>query len=143
MRVVIDTNVFVAAIMASPNAARSIIRLCLEGQIEPLMGNALLAEYEDVMSRDELFGGSVLGSERRSELLDAFLSVCRWTPIYFLWRPNLRDEADNHLVELAIAGAADYIVTRNRRDMSMRQLRLPTIGIIDDVGFMTRWENRQ
>jgi len=40
--------------------------------------------------------------------------------IYFLWRPNLRDEADNHLVELAVAGGAQAVVTRNKRDFAPR-----------------------
>ena len=36
-----------------------------------------------------------------------YFARCRWTRIYFLWRPNLRDESDNHLVELAVAGGAE------------------------------------
>jgi predicted nucleic acid-binding protein len=41
-------------------------------------------------------------------------------------RPNLRDEADNHVVELAVAGAADAIVTANVRGFRLAaQLRFP------------------
>jgi predicted nucleic acid-binding protein len=36
--------------------------------------------------------------------------------VYHAWRPNLPDEADNHLLELAVAAQADAIVTRNLRD---------------------------
>ena len=39
-------------------------------------------------------------------MFDGFLSVCRWVEVFFAWRPNLPDEADNHLVELAVAGNA-------------------------------------
>jgi predicted nucleic acid-binding protein len=56
---------------------------------------------------------SRLNRTERDELLDIFLSVCRWTRIYYGWRPNLPDEADNHLVELAVAGSARAIVTRS------------------------------
>ena len=45
-----------------------------------------------------------LDREEREALLNAFLSVCTWQTVYYLWRPNLPDEADNHLVELAVAG---------------------------------------
>lgn len=45
-----------------------------------------------------------LSPVERDELLDIFLANGTWTRIYFVWRPNLPDEADNHLVELAAAG---------------------------------------
>jgi len=57
------------------------------------------------------------------------LARCRWTRIYFLWRPNLRDEADNHLVELAVAGGAQAIVTKNTRDFAKMELRFPNLRV--------------
>jgi predicted nucleic acid-binding protein len=52
------------------------------------------------------------------------------THIYYSWRPNLRDESDNHLVELAVAGGATAIVTLNIRDLQNAELRFPGIGIL-------------
>jgi hypothetical protein len=46
-------------------------------------------------------------------LFEAYLSVCEWVQVYYLWRPHLRDEADNHAFELAGAGGAATIVTNN------------------------------
>jgi predicted nucleic acid-binding protein len=43
--------------------------------------------------------------------------------VYFGWRPNLPDEADNHLVELAVAGRASFVVTRNLRDLTRAELK--------------------
>jgi len=114
--VVIDTNVFIGALMSEGGANRRVIRFCLEGRLEPLMGAALFAEYESLMARKELFLDCRLDEGERDELFDAFLSVCRWVSVYYLWRPNLRDEADNHLVELAAAGGAGVVVTNNIRD---------------------------
>jgi predicted nucleic acid-binding protein len=57
-------------------------------------------------------------------------TVRQWTRIYYAWRPNLRDEADNHLIELAVAGQARFIVTRNVRDLRKGELRFPQIAVV-------------
>ena len=64
---------------------------------------ALLAEYEDVLGRDPLFASSTLSAREREALFDGFLSACRWVEVFYAWRPNLPDESDNHLIELAVA----------------------------------------
>jgi predicted nucleic acid-binding protein len=69
-------------------------------------------------------------------LLDIFLSVCEWTRIYYGWRPNLPDEGDNHLVELAVAGNAKYIVTRNLRDVSRMELNFPNLAVLTPEVFL-------
>jgi putative PIN family toxin of toxin-antitoxin system len=129
MKVVIDTNVFVGACLGQ-GACRAVIAACLEEKLNPLMGVALLAEYEDVLGRNELFVRSCLDTAERGELLDIFLSFCRWTRIYYGWRRNLRDEGDNHLIELAVAGGAVYIVTRNIRDVARMELLFPGLKVV-------------
>jgi len=69
------------------------------------------------------------GAERR-KLLEAFLSVCEWVDVYFGWCPNLPDEGDNHLVELAVAGGARFIVTNNVAGLTGGELRLPEIRVV-------------
>jgi putative PIN family toxin of toxin-antitoxin system len=127
-RIVVDTNVLVSAILSPERAARVVLRLSLESRVRPLIGNALFAEYEDVLGRDALFARAPIGAADRAALLDAFLGVCEWVAIAFLWRPNLRDEADNHLVELAVAGNADWIVTRDL-DLGSGEMRFDHIRI--------------
>jgi len=63
-------------------------------------------------------------------MFDGFLSVCRWVEVFFAWRPSLPDEADNRLVELAVAGNAMAIVTRNTRDLARGELRFPSLKIL-------------
>lgn len=77
-----------------------------------------------------------LNLAEREELLDIFLASCDWTRIYFAWRPHLPDEADNHLVELAVAGGARFIVTRNLRDVARMELRFPELRIVGPEGFL-------
>lgn len=135
MRVVIDTNVFVGACLGT-GAAQHVIAACLKGRCLPLMGTALFAEYEDVLARGKLFEGCKLNVKERNELFDVFLSFCEWTRIYYSWRPNLPDEADNHLVELAVAGGADFIVTRNLRHFRRMELRFPQLHVASPAAFL-------
>jgi predicted nucleic acid-binding protein len=133
--IVVDTNVFVGACLGA-GASNEVIARCLRGEATPLMGTALLAEYEDVLGRDELFERSRLDVDERDELLDIFLSRCIWTRIYFGWRPNVPDEGDNHLIELAVAGGARAIVTRNLRDLSRMELRFPKLRLLTPEDFL-------
>lgn len=143
MVIVLDTNVFVSALLKGGGASRAVLRACLEGHLQPLMGAALFAEYESLLSRASLFEGSRLGPDQREALLEAFLHVCRWTTIYYGWRPNLPDEADNHLVELAVAGGAGAIVTKNTRDFRPAELHFPGLRILrpeEILQEITTWE---
>lgn len=135
LRAVIDTNVFVGACLGT-GAAWQVVAACLNGAVKPLMGAALLAEYEDLLARDALMTGSRLSRDERHELLDIFLSCCDWTRVYFVWRPNLPDESDNHLIELAVAGAASFVVTRNLRDLNRAELKFPGLRCADPASFM-------
>lgn len=58
------------------------------------------------------------------------MNVCQWVRVYYLWRPNLPDEADNHLIELAVAGNAQIIATRNIKDFQRSQLQFPQFDIL-------------
>jgi predicted nucleic acid-binding protein len=100
------------------------------------MGVALLTEFEATLGRDELFATSRLDAAERSVLLDTFLALCEWTRVYFLWRPNLKDESDNHLIELAVAGDADVVVTRNLHDLRSAELRFEPLRILSPEDFL-------
>jgi uncharacterized protein len=129
-RVVIDTNVLTATLLKHTGHNRRVIRACLEGRLKPLIGEALFLEYDDVLNRDDLFRLSPLSRSERRELFAAFLGVCEWVQVYFSWRPNLPDEADNHILELAVAGGATMIVTNNIRDFRGAELRFPDLRIV-------------
>jgi predicted nucleic acid-binding protein len=100
------------------------------------MGHSLFSEYEDVLGRQELFRDSILSAPDRQRLFEAFLSVCDWVHVYYGWRPNLRDEADNHLMELAVAGGASTIVTHNVRDFRDSDLLFPQVRVVTPKEFL-------
>ncbi|HEY9107975.1 MAG TPA: putative toxin-antitoxin system toxin component, PIN family [Roseateles sp.] len=128
--IVLDTNVLVAVLLPGGASARALLRGCLAGHYHAVLGPALLAEYEDVLGREALFERSALNAVEREEVLDGFLSRCRWVEVFYAWRPNLPDEADNHLIELAVAAQADVIVTRNLRDLSRGELKFPGLRVL-------------
>jgi predicted nucleic acid-binding protein len=86
-----------------------------------------------------LFQDSPLTPLERAELLDAFLSICERVPVFYPWRPNLSDEGDNHLIELAVAGTAATLVTQNVRHFRGGELRFPQLAIETPAKFMQRW----
>jgi len=141
MRIVVDTNVFVGACLGKGPSSQ-VVENCLQRQYEPLMGAALLAEYEDVLGRPKIFEGSRLAAPERSRLLDIFLAHCRWTRVYFGWRPNLRDEGDNHLVELAVAGGAGFIVTHNIRHLKVMELSFPDLALATPAQLLSKEPRR-
>ena len=127
-QIVIDTNILVSVFIGDKNSSsRILFRKCLLREYQPLMSNALFNEYCDVLNRKSIIELCPLDNEEKIKLLNAFMSVCRWVKVYYLWRPNLLDEADNHLIELAIAGNASKIITRNLKDFRQSQLKFPQL----------------
>ncbi|MCP4296496.1 MAG: putative toxin-antitoxin system toxin component, PIN family [Proteobacteria bacterium] len=128
--IVVDTSVLISALIGPVGLSREIIRRCLNGGYIPLVSNALFQEYEAVSSRTEVRKLCPLSSDEVTELLNAFYSVCHWMPIYYLWRPNLPDNDDNFLVELAIAGNATCIVTNNIKDIKSSELTFKDLQVL-------------
>jgi putative PIN family toxin of toxin-antitoxin system len=128
--IVLDTNVLIAALLRGGGSARAVLRACLRNEYQPVLGPALLAEYEDVLGRAELFTTSVLSAKERGEVFDGLMSRCRWVEVFYAWRPNLPDEGDNHLIELGVAAQADAIVTRNLRDVARGELKFPSLRVL-------------
>ena len=108
MKIILDTNIIVGACLGS-RYDNLVIRGCLTGNFTPLVSHALLFEYEDLIGRESVFDHPVaLIFTEREVLFNALYSVCRLIDVSYLWRPNLKDEGDNFIVELAVAGNADY-----------------------------------
>lgn len=130
--IVIDANVFVSAMRAPGQAAtssRALLRAVFSGLYMPLFGNALWLEYEDLLGRNEVWTEATSHSER-ANMLRALAASGRWVTVYYGWRPNLPDEGDNHLIELAVAGNAEAIVTFNKKDVRRGQLLWPHLQVL-------------
>ena len=130
INVVVDTSILISALIGSKGPSREILRKCLMGIYNPLISNALFTEYEDVSNRERIIKLCSISHEERRALLNAYYSQCHWVSIHYLWRPNIKDEGDNFLIELAVAGNAQYIITNNINDFKNPQLKFSTIKIV-------------
>jgi len=134
--IVVDTSILVSALIGVKGPSREVLRKCLNGQCKPIISNALFQEYEDVSKRSRILKKCPLKGSEIRDLLNAFYSQCAWVPIYYLWRPNIIDEGDNFLIELAIAGNAEYIITNNIRDLLTAELNFPELKIVKPEMFL-------
>lgn len=73
-------------------------------------------------------------------MLAALAQRGRWVAIYYGWRPNLPDEADNHLVELALAGGVAGIVTHNVRDIGRGELIFNQLRVMTPAQCLEEWQ---
>jgi putative PIN family toxin of toxin-antitoxin system len=115
MRLVLDTVAMVAAIRSDTGASRRLLVDALEDRFVMLVSVPLLIEYEAVMTRQEHLTASRLSVRDVKVLLDAVAAVAEPVRLDFLWRPVLNDADDDMVLETAVNGRADAIVTFNRR----------------------------
>ena len=122
MKVVIDTSVWISALITKNSDSRKLLRLVFEKKLVPQMSEALFYEYEDVMKRKKLQERTPLSKKEQVSLLNAYISTCKWNEIYYMWRPNLSDENNNFVIELAVASGAEAIITYNLKDFTNAEL---------------------
>jgi putative PIN family toxin of toxin-antitoxin system len=113
-RVVLDTNVLVAAIRSRRGASFRLLSMVGGGIFEVSLSVPLLFEYEDALARH--LPESPLDHQDLQYLLDFLSSVARCQPIYFLWRPYLKDPKDDLVLELAVAARCEAVVTHIVQD---------------------------
>ena len=115
MRLVLDTNVLVAALRSDRGASRKLLLSALDGKIQVIASVPLIIEYEAVLTRPHHLGATGLSIEETNAVLDALAAVAEPIQLRFLWRPRLKDPADEMVLETAVNGRADRLVTFNLR----------------------------
>ncbi len=115
MRCVLDTDVIVASLRSPTGASREIIRRVGLQQVTALASVALFVEYEAVLKRPEHLQAANLTAAQVDILLDAFANLFVPVAPHFLWRPLLKDPNDEMILETAVNGQANFIITFNTR----------------------------
>ena len=112
--IILDTNVIIAALRSKRGASNKLLTPVGTQQFEIHDSVALILEYEAVIQRHREELG--LSEDDVSIFIDSLCSMAYHHKIYFLWRPFLSDVNDEHILELAVSAACDYIVTHNTSD---------------------------
>jgi putative PIN family toxin of toxin-antitoxin system len=113
VRLVIDTDVLVAAFRSDQGASRRLLLAALEGEFVVLLSVPLMLEYESVLKRQEHLSAAGLAENQVDAVLDALAAVGQAVRLAFHWRPALGDPGDEMVLETAVNGQADILVTFN------------------------------
>ena len=118
MKLVIDTNVIVAAFLSRSGASNALPRLGEAGRFRILVSTALFLEYEAVLMRASIREATRHDAEDVAEILAALAAIAIGVDTPFRTRPTLRDPNDEMVLEAAVNGGASAIVTHNLRDFA-------------------------
>ena len=114
MRAVLDTNVLVAGLRSRRGASFALLKAVRDGSLIPIISPAVILEYEDVLMRPGMTGS--FPRDQVGPLLDWICSVAEHQQVFFLWRPTLKDPADEMFLEVGVAAKADALITHNSTD---------------------------
>ena len=132
MRVVLDTSVLVAGTRSARGASRRLLHGVRERLLLPLVSVPLVSEYEAVLLRPEQLAAAGATEAEMLALIDDIVAAAEPVDRHYLVRPLLHDPADHHVVETAVNGQADLLVSFNVRDLApaakLYRFRLVTPG---------------
>jgi putative PIN family toxin of toxin-antitoxin system len=115
MRAVLDSTVLVAALRSDQGASRQLVVAALDRKFTLLLSVPLIIEYESVLTRQEHLDAAGLGAAQVAVILDSLVAVAEPVRFSFLWRPTLPDPADDMVLETAVNGMADMLVTFDQK----------------------------
>ena len=113
MLIVMDTDTIVAALRSPAGASAELLRRARRGEITLAASVSLFMEYEAVCTRPELGLAAGLTVRQVDIFLNALAQMVKPVEVHFLWRPQLRDPADELVLEAAMNASADALLTFN------------------------------
>ncbi len=118
-RIVLDTDVVVTALRSASGGSNAVLMAVAHGQLVPLVTPALFLESEAVLKRPEQRLAHGLDLFAIDRFLAALAAASEAVEISFRWRPQLRDANDEMVLETALNGQADALVTHNMKDFTV------------------------
>ena len=115
---ILDTNVLVSAVRSRRGASNAILIRAFQDRFDWLASVPLFLEYEQALTRAELLLATGIRMADMSMYLSDIARIVEPVELHFLWRPQLRDPGDEMVLETAVNGRADVLVTHNARDFA-------------------------
>ena len=140
VRVVLDTSVLVAGTRSARGASRQLLHGVRERLLLPLVSVPLVSEYEAVLLRPEHLAAVSATEGEMLALIDDIVAAAEAVDRHYLVRPLLRDPADHHVVETAVNGQADLLVSFNVRDLAPAAKLYP-FRLVTPGGALREWRN--
>ena len=116
VKVVLDTAALTSAIRSSTGAAAEIVRLAAVGKLTLLLDLKLVCEYRDVALRPQHIAASGRTSEDAEAIIEMLEAIAVPVLVRIKHRPLSQDENDDMVLDVAINGQADAVVTNNIKD---------------------------
>jgi predicted nucleic acid-binding protein len=136
-----DTDVLVASVRSDRGASRVLLTAALERRCRVLVSVPLMLQYESVLTRPEHLVAAGITEADVQVLLDAIAVVARPVRISYLWRPMLPDPNDDLVLETAVNGSTEVVVTFNRRHFEPAAARFG-VEILAPAEAVRRLESR-
>ena len=114
----------VAGLRSPRSASAGLLRAALRRELTPVLSVAMVLEYESVCHDPRHRMESGLRERHVHDVIDALCAVCVHVESRYQWRPQLRDPNDEIVLEAAINGKADALVTFNAKDFGGAQSRI-------------------
>ena len=115
-RVLVDTNVLVAALTSSRGASHALLQGVAASRLGIVASPAVWLEYEAVLKRDEIKALHGFAAEDIDRFLSALAVWVEPVTLHYVWRPQLRDPGDEMVLEAAVNARVDALITHDERD---------------------------
>jgi putative PIN family toxin of toxin-antitoxin system len=129
MKYLLDTCIIISALRSKHGASNFLLRKAIMKELPIIMHFKLLAEYHDVLTRPDIISALIYTQKDIEKILIGLVNVAEEVNPHFLWRPNLKDEKDNFLIEVAVTSQPCTIITHNIKDLLQGELLFPAIFV--------------
>lgn len=142
MLVTLDTNILYQALRSNSGAAYFILTQVRKRKIQISLSVPVFNEYHEVLTRETSLREFGLEITYIEKFLRFIAFVGKTYDVYYLLRPNLKDESDNKFMELAVTSQSDFLITSNVRDFQNSELIIEQLQIITPANFVKKWREK-